>query len=160
MKIENTIIRAYEAADVESLSRIWFAASSEAHAFIGEDRLRAQQSLIETVYLPRAETWVAMQGGEQAGFISLMENFIGGLFVSPRHQGYGIGRQLIAHALSLKGELQLEVYTANERAYAFYRALGFEEVSRRPDDDQGLPFENAQMLLKALMGAPAKASSD
>jgi ribosomal protein S18 acetylase RimI-like enzyme len=94
------------------------------------------------------------RGGEQAGFISLMEDFIGGLFVSPRHQGYGIGRLLVAHALALKGQLQLEVYTANDRACAFYRALGFEEVSRRPCDDQGLPFENAQMLLK-----PAAASS-
>ena len=150
MKTENTVIRAYEAADVEGLSRIWLAASSEVHAFIGEDRLREQQTLVETVYLPRAETWVAMRDGEQAGFISLMEDFIGGLFVSPRHQGYGIGRLLIAHALALKGQLQLEVYTANDRAYAFYRALGFEEVSRRHSDDQGLPFENAQMLLKPV----------
>lgn len=78
MKTENTTIRAYEAADVEGLSRIWLAASSEVHAFIGEDRLREQQTLVETVYLPRAETWVAMRDGEQAGFISLMEDFIGG----------------------------------------------------------------------------------
>jgi ribosomal protein S18 acetylase RimI-like enzyme len=156
MKTESTIIRAYEAADIEGLSRIWLAASSEVHAFIGEDRLREQQTLVETIYLPRAETWVAMRNGEQAGFISLMEDFIGGLFVSPRHQGYGIGRQLIAHALALKGQLQLEVYTANDRAYAFYRTLGFEEVSRRPSDDQGLPFENAQMRLKTAMASPKK----
>lgn len=149
------LIRAYQAADVEALSEIWLAASREAHAFIGEERLLEQQALIETVYLPQAETWVATRDGEPAGFISLMDDFIGGLFVSPSHQGHGIGRRLIAHAMQLREQLHLEVYTANAQACAFYRALGFEEVARRPSDDQGLPFENAQMRLK-----PAAAPQD
>lgn len=148
MKDTDIAIRAYEAADLEKLSAIWFEASMIAHAFLGEPRLREQRVLIETVYLPSAETWVALRAGEPAGFVSLMGDFIGGLFVSPGHQGGGIGRQLIRHAATLKGQLHLEVYTANVPAYAFYRAFGFEEVSRRPSDDQGLPYENAQLLLK------------
>ncbi len=148
MKDLDIAIRAYEAADLEKLSAIWFEASLTAHAFIGEASLREQRALIETVYLPRAETWVAVRGGEPAGFISLIEDFIGGLFVCPRRQGGGIGRRLVRHAVQLKGSLRLEVYTANTQALAFYRSLGFEELSRRPSDDQGLPFENAQLLLK------------
>lgn len=147
MKNKDVIIRAYRAADIEDLSAIWFEASKAAHAFVGEARLREQRVLIETVYLPKAETWVATRDGAPAGFISLLDNFIGGLFVSPRHQGVGIGRLLISHALQLKGQLHLEVYTANAQAYSFYENLGFEELSRRPSDDEGLPFENAQMLL-------------
>ncbi|MEK1866863.1 MAG: GNAT family N-acetyltransferase [Ensifer adhaerens] len=142
------MIRAYRAADLEELSAIWFEASITAHAFVGEARLREQRLLIETVYLPNAETWVAIRDGEPAGFVSLLDDFIGGLFVSPRHQGAGIGRLLVSHALQLKGQLRLEVYTANSQAYAFYENLGFEEQSRRSEDDEGLPFENAQMLLK------------
>ncbi|HEV7308949.1 GNAT family N-acetyltransferase [Ensifer sp.] len=148
MKNMDVIIRAYEAADMEDLSAIWFEASTTAHAFVGEARLREQRVLIETVYLPKAETWVATRNGAPAGFVSLLDDFIGGLFVSPRHQGAGIGRLLVAHALQLKGQLRLEVYTANAQAHAFYANLGFEELSRRPNDDEGLPFENAQMLLK------------
>jgi len=148
MKDMDIAIRAYQVADLEKLSAIWFEASRQAHAFIGEASLREQRVLIETVYLPRAETLVAVRGAEPAGFISLIDDFIGGLFVSPRHQGGGIGRRLVRHAAQLKGSLRLEVYTANTQALAFYRSLGFEELSRRPSDDQGLPFENAQMLLK------------
>ncbi|KSV70856.1 hypothetical protein N185_24675 [Sinorhizobium sp. GW3] len=144
----DVMIRAYRAADLEELSAIWFEASITAHAFVGEARLREQRLLIETVYLPNAETWVAIRDGEPAGFVSLLDDFIGGLFVSPRHQGAGIGRLLVSHALQLKGQLRLEVYTANSQAYAFYENLGFEEQSRRSEDDEGLPFENAQMLLK------------
>ncbi|ANK73669.1 MULTISPECIES: GNAT family N-acetyltransferase [Ensifer] len=148
MKKMDLMIRAYRAADLEELSAIWFEASITAHAFVGEARLREQRLLIETVYLPNAETWVAIRDGEPAGFVSLLDDFIGGLFVSPRHQGAGIGRLLVSHALQLKGQLRLEVYTANSQAYAFYENLGFEEQSRRSEDDEGLPFENAQMLLK------------
>lgn len=148
MKNMDVMIRAYRAADMEELSAIWFEASITAHAFVGEARLREQRVLIETVYLPNAETWVATRGGEPAGFVSLLDDFIGGLFVSPRHQGAGIGRMLVSHALQLKGQLRLEVYTANAQAYAFYENLGFEEQSRRSEDDEGLPFENAQMLLR------------
>lgn len=148
MKKMDVMIRAYRDADLEELSAIWFEASITAHAFVGEARLREQRLLIETVYLPNAETWVAIRGGEPAGFVSLLDDFIGGLFVSPRHQGAGIGRLLVSHALQLKGQLRLEVYTANSQAYAFYENLGFEEQSRRSEDDEGLPFENAQMLLK------------
>ena len=148
MKKMDLMIRAYRAADLEELSAIWFEASITAHAFVGEARLREQRLLIETVYLPNAETWVAIRDGEPAGFVSLLDDFIGGLFVSPRQQGAGIGRLLVSHALQLKGQLRLEVYTANSQAYAFYENLGFEEQSRRSEDDEGLPFENAQMLLK------------
>ncbi|MBW0369946.1 GNAT family N-acetyltransferase [Ensifer adhaerens] len=148
MKKMDVMIRAYRASDLEELSAIWFEASITAHAFVGEARLREQRLLIETVYLPNAETWVAIRDGEPAGFVSLLDDFIGGLFVSPRHQGVGIGRLLVSHALQMKGQLRLEVYTANSQAYAFYENLGFEEQSRRSEDDEGLPFENAQMLLK------------
>lgn len=134
-------------ADTRTLSRIWLEASRLAHPFIGETRLSSQQSLIETQYLPHAETWVACINGEPAGFISLIDTFIGGLFVAPDQQGMGIGRRLIDHALNLKGELSLEVYTANAQAMRFYSALGFREVSRRPLDDEGYPFENAKLHL-------------
>ncbi|KUL93973.1 acetyltransferase [Bosea sp. WAO] len=150
MKNVETTIRAYETStDLEALSAIWFEASLLAHPFIGEERLREQRVLIETRYLPEAETWVACRAGEPVGFVSLLEHFIGGLFVASGQQGNGIGRTLVAHALKLKGELMLEVYTDNKQAYAFYEALGFKELSRRAQDDEGLPFENAQMRLGA-----------
>ncbi|NUS69444.1 MAG: GNAT family N-acetyltransferase, partial [Ensifer adhaerens] len=135
MKNMDVMIRAYRPADLEELSAIWFEASITAHAFVGEARLREQRLLIETVYLPKAETWVAIRGGEPAGFVSLLDDFIGGLFVSPRHQGAGIGRLLVSHALQLKGQLRLEVYTANTQANAYYENLGFEDQTRRSEDD-------------------------
>jgi putative acetyltransferase len=147
MTIENVMIRPFMATDTFELSKIWLEASLRAHPFIGERRLFEQQGLIEEHYLPSAETWVASVDEQPAGFISLLETFVGGLFVSPHRQGLGIGRQLIGHALDLKGELLLEVYTQNRQAMGFYTTLGFQELSRRPIDDEGYPFENARLRL-------------
>ena len=144
------VIRRYDArTDLTNLSTIWFDASLIAHPFMGRGRLTEQRRLIEDVYLPSAETWVVCIGGEPAGFISLLGTVVGGLFVAPDRQGHGIGRALIDHALSLTGELTLEVYTANTRAMRFYEDLGFQERARRDVDDLGLPFPNVTMSLTA-----------
>ncbi|RIV82556.1 GNAT family N-acetyltransferase [Aurantiacibacter xanthus] len=141
-------IRPFDAAeDLAKLSAIWFAASLKAHSFIGEARLIEQRRLIEEEYLPKAVTFVACLDGQPVGFISLLGSFVGGIFVAPDRQGAGIGRKLIAHALDQTGELTLEVYIANTQAMAFYRKLGFRELSRRDIDDSGLPFPNATLRL-------------
>lgn len=140
-------IRAYAAADKKMLSSLWYQASLEAHGFLGEARLQEQRKLVEDIYLEKAETWVACLDGRPVGFIGLLDSFVGGLFVAPSAQGHGIGRRLIAYALALKGQLMLEVYADNARACAFYRQLGFREISRRPKDDDDLPFENILMRL-------------
>ncbi|MCX2695412.1 MULTISPECIES: GNAT family N-acetyltransferase [Ochrobactrum] len=142
-------IRAYEATDKPSLSSIWYRASMEAHAFLGQDLLRKQRKLIEDVYLEKSETFVAVLERRPVGFIGLLDSFIGGLFVDPHDQGHGIGRRLINHALAEKGKLSLEVYADNRSACAFYQKLGFREISRRAQDDNGLPFANILMEIKA-----------
>lgn len=149
MENQNVVIRPLDATtDIEKLSGIWFEASLKAHPFIGERRLLEQRHLIEEEYLPKAETWVACQSSEAIGFISLLGSFIGAIFIAPKLQGSGTGRKLIAHALALKGELTLEVYTANIQALRFYTSLGFKELARRDWDDCGYPYQNATLHLK------------
>ncbi|MGO3741367.1 GNAT family N-acetyltransferase [Kerstersia sp.] len=153
-------IRAYEAADLPCLSAIWFEASRRVHGFLGEARLAAQRQLIEDSYLPKAETWVACQAGQAVGFIGLLDNFIGGLFVDPAAQGGGVGQALMAHALRLKGPLELEVYAANTQALRFYQRLGCAETGRQAEDSEGLPFAVVQLrYAPVLAGAPARAAA-
>lgn len=151
MTLIRPTIRAFAPDDIPPVSCIWHAASLGAHGFLGRARLDEQRHLIETVYLPAADTWVAEIGVAEAsdqplGFISLLDDFVGGLFVDPAVQGQGVGRALLDHALALKRRLALDVYTANAGAMAFYRAQGFREVSRQPVDGQGLPFEQARLV--------------
>ncbi len=62
MNIKSIDIRPFDAAaDTQILSRIWLDASLLAHPFIGTQRLREQQRLIEDTYLPLSETFIATQ---------------------------------------------------------------------------------------------------
>lgn len=132
----NITIRAYEAADTEDLLAIWFAASIEAHGFIGKTQLREQRVAIEQTYLPNAETWVACEMQKPLGFISLIDAFVGGLFVSPDHQGRGIGRMLIQHAAagkavcSWKSTLRMRAPTASTLHSASRSCLGGQRTTR------------------------------
>ena len=144
-------IRAHDpASDPTCLSALWYAASLQAHAFLGQDKLLEHKRLIETRYLPMAETWVAeAPDGAPLGFISLLDGYVGGLFVAPAAQGRGIGRALLDQARARCGALDLEVYVENPRALRLYLAYGFREISRRAVDDEGLPHANIHLRLGA-----------
>ncbi|AUQ54775.1 GNAT family N-acetyltransferase [Phaeobacter sp. HS012] len=140
-------IRPYDTEDNAVLTDIWYSASRVAHHFLGEGKLQEQRSLISKLYLPQAETWVACIDGAPVGFMGLMNNFVGGIFVSPEAQGKGVGQALIAYGLELKGGLNLDVYALNTRTCEFYKRLGFVETDRRSTDKEGLPFEEISMYL-------------
>lgn len=137
------VLRPYAAADREAVLAVWEAASRVGHPFLSDADIAGQRSLVAEVYLPRAETLVAEeeQGGGIVGFIGLLDALVGGLFVSPDRHGTGIGRRLIEHAAALKGALTVEVYAANVGAPEFYRAVGFVEIGRKPQDDEGRPLD-------------------
>lgn len=134
-------IRLYRPEDRSRLLAIWRAAAEIGHPFFTSRQLDEQQQLVGDVYLPKAETWVALSGAGPAGFIGLLDDFIGGLFVAPENHGTGVGRRLVACALERRGTLELDVYALNEGALGFYRRLGFTEISRGLRADDGLSLE-------------------
>jgi ribosomal protein S18 acetylase RimI-like enzyme len=142
---EHLCIRAYGPDDNQRLLAIWHAASAKGHPFFTADQLREQARLVGEIYLPKAENWVADLADEPVGFIGLLDTFVGGLFVDPACHGAGAGRRLVEHALSLKGELSLEVFALNASAIGFYRHIGFVETGRRISDEHGMPLELVAM---------------
>jgi len=89
---------------------------------------------IPKVYLPVADTWVAAADGRITGFISLLGNEVGALFVDPDCHRGGIGRALIDKARSLHGDLEVEVFEQNALGRAFYESVGFRLVERKIHD--------------------------
>ncbi len=72
------------------------------------------------------------------GFIALLDNEVGGLFVTRAQQGQGIGRALMDHASASRDHLELEVFEANDIGRAFYDAYGFAVIGERLDEETGL----------------------
>ncbi|MEO3388863.1 GNAT family N-acetyltransferase [Mesorhizobium sp. CAU 1741] len=90
MQSSKTVIRPIVACDKPSAAAVWLRASSIAHPFFKAAQLAEQQQLVRDVYLEKAETWVAVVAGEVVGFIGILVNWIGGLFVAPECQGQGV----------------------------------------------------------------------
>ena len=90
------------------------------------------------------ESWpeftVAEIDGDIAGLIHWRGDFIEAVHVRANRQGQGVGRTLLSHAeqaIAAAGfpQARLETDTFNERAQGLYKAVGYVEKGRYPDDE-------------------------
>jgi putative acetyltransferase len=133
-----TVIRPYTEADLGSLLDVWYEASLIGHPFLSGEFLTAERQEIADVWLPAAETIVYEDNGQVIGFLSLVDNEVGAIFVHPEHQGRGIGRALMDRARTTRPYLELDVFEANAIGRRFYEAYGFTLVRRHVHDATGL----------------------
>lgn len=131
------MIRKYEPRDLEDLLNAWAAASAVAHPFLTREFLEQERQNIPNLYLPNAETWVWEGDGRVIGFIALIGNEVGAIFVDPEFHGTGIGRALMDQARSLRDELEVEVFKANSIGRAFYAKYGFELIEEKTHEPTG-----------------------
>lgn len=131
------VIRKYRPDDCEGLLTVWARASAVAHPFLSEEFLEQERFNIPNVYLPVTETWVSEADGRVVGFISLLGDEVGALFVDPAFHRSGIGRALLERARSLRGDLEVEVFERNGLGRAFYAKVGFEAMHGKIHDQTG-----------------------
>lgn len=131
------MIREYRESDLSELLDAWHAASLVAHPFLDEDFLASERRNIPELYLPNAETWVYEHAGQVVGFIAMIGNEVGAIFVQPRLHGQGIGRALMDHARERRNGLEVQVFTENKIGRRFYSLYGFEEISESLHEASG-----------------------
>lgn len=131
------MIRQYIDTDLDDLLSAWGAASEIAHPFLTPEFVATERNNIPNLYLPNAETWVYDDGERVVGFIALIGDEVGAIFVHPDHQRTGIGQQLMDKAWSLRETLEVEVFVANAIGRAFYAKYGFEPVERKIHEPTG-----------------------
>lgn len=119
-------IRKYIDEDLAGVLSSWENASKIAHPFLTESFLDKERHNIPNLYLPNADTWVAEIDGITIGFIALIGNEVGAIFVEPEFHGSGVGLALMNKAKSIHGDLEVEVFEANEIGRTFYLNYGFE----------------------------------
>ena len=131
------MIRPYSTDDLDDVLDAWYLASLEAHPFLDKDFFEMERTLISGQFLPASESWVFEIHGRVVGSISLLDNEVGGIFVTPAHQNQGIGRALMDHVAATRPCLELEVFEANAIGRRFYDAYGFRAVSEGSDEATG-----------------------
>ena len=133
-------IRQYNTSDLEAVLSSWEAATRLAHPFMTEDFLAQQRKDIAEIYMPNTDTWVAELDGKVVGFVALMGNETGAMFLQPNYHGKGIGKALMDKANELYSSLELEVFKANTIGRKFYARYGFELLEEKHHEPTGQPL--------------------
>lgn len=123
-------IRPYEDRDLEDLMEAWEKASRAAHSFMDEAFFDKERHNIPNIYLPNAETWVVAVDRKVCGFIAMIGNTIGGLFVGPSFHGKGLGYSLVKEIEKIHGDLLVDVFEDNTLGRQFYSRYGFKLIKR------------------------------
>ena len=131
------MIRKSNVDDIEEILAIWLEASIKAHDFIDPEFWRTQVDNMRDIYVPASETYVYVNNAIIFGFYSLADEMLAAIFVSPAHQGQGIGKALLSHAKTQRRQLRLSVYKENVASYGFYLSQGFVLVSEQTDEHTG-----------------------
>lgn len=133
------MIRPYASDDLGDLLDVWYQASLIAHSFLPDEFFESERREIAERWLPMSETIVYEADGRVVGFLSLIGDEVGAIFVDPERQGSGIGRALMDHARGSRTSLTLNVFEANHIGRRFYDAYGFDVVGRQLNEATGYP---------------------
>jgi len=118
-------IRQYQNQDLNAVLSSWENAARLAHPFMTDEFIAQARIETEEVYIPNTDIWVAELDGEVKGFIALMGNEVGALFLQPECHGKGAGKALMDKAQKLHGDLEVEVFKENSIGGKFYDSYGF-----------------------------------
>ena len=121
------MIRKHTPEDLEIILQIWRSANDLAHHFLKDDFVKQVADAMRNIYIPGSDTWVFVKDDVVVGFISMINNEIGGLFVDPLHHSGGIGSHLVNHVRSMHNTLEVEVFEKNSIGRAFYQKQEFRQ---------------------------------
>lgn len=138
------MIRKFKQSDIDEVISIWLEASIKAHDFVNRDFWKSKVKDMREIYIPSAETFVYGDERIIQGFVSLYNDTIAAIFVSPDSQGKGIGKLLIQKAKDVRVNLNLTVYKENQKSVLFYEKHGFTIEKEQIDKHTGHP----ELLMK------------
>lgn len=131
------IIRQYVAADLNAVLDSWEVATRLAHPFMIDEFIAQERINVAEIYMPNTDSWVVEVGTKVQGFIALMGNEVGALFLQPECHGKGMGKALMDKAQYLHGELEVEVFEENTIGRAFYAKYGFTLIEEKMHQPTG-----------------------
>jgi putative acetyltransferase len=130
-------IRQYKETDLEAVLSSWEIATRLAHPFMTDDFIAQERIKVAEIYMPNTDTWVVEIDGNVEGFIALMGNEVGAIFLQPKFHGKGVGKALMDKAQALHGNLEVEVFRENAIGRKFYSHYGFELLEKKLHEPTG-----------------------
>lgn len=131
------MIREFETEDKEQALDAWEKAAREAYTFFDESFFKKERKTLSDANFDVTEKWAYEADGKVVGFVAMIENEVGGIFVDPAYQGRGIGRALMDKVRETREFLELSVFEKNKIGRRFYDRYGFKHVGDVMNEEFG-----------------------
>ena len=131
------MIRKHIESDLEQIMKIWNEASTLAHPFLHSAFVEKVKTDMRNMYIPDSETWVYENDLGVIGFISMIDDEIGGLFVLPQNHSSGIGTKLVNYVSQFHEKLEVDVFEKNKIGRSFYNKYGFKIIKEYMHEESG-----------------------
>lgn len=133
---------------IGQLQALWEASVRATHHFLTEEAIQDIAQEIPQALQNVPHLTVALDDQNQpVGFLGIAGHSLEMLFLSPKHQGKGLGTQLFRHGMAQHYIAQITVNEQNERALAFYLKRSYKVHHRTPTDDHGRPYPILHLTL-------------
>lgn len=126
------MISNFKIENLHEIMNIWLRSNKQAHHFIPESYWVGMVPVVKEM-LPLANIYVYYHDDKIVGFIGLDGNHIEGVFIDPKYQSHGFGKQLLDYAKEISSTLTLNVYDKNMRAKSFYLRENFKIIEESID---------------------------
>ncbi|KAF1305610.1 GNAT family N-acetyltransferase [Enterococcus saccharolyticus] len=133
---------------IQNLLDVWESSVKKTHLFLSDEEIKQIKN-----YVPQALEQIAhlivLKNSDNLpiAFMGIEENTLEMLFVSDKHRGQGLGKQLLQLGIEQYGVNQLTVNEQNPDARGFYEYLNFYVYKRTEVDEDGLPYPLLYMKL-------------
>lgn len=134
-------IRTASERDFDSLTELWERSARSSHGFMAADEFAEQRPRVRDLLLPSMDVWLAEIDDTPVGFVGARDGVVELLYVSPDHQGRGVGATLLSYVDDGAGPHSVEVFADNVVGVGFYRSRGFVEDRRYAVRIHGASFE-------------------
>jgi len=142
--------------DYTELLGVWEASVRATHDFLKEEDIALLKPLILGQYFDAVELrCVRDKDGKIVGFSGTAKGKLEMLFVLPKNRRQGIGSLLCNHAIHNLRVTEVDVNEQNQKAFVFYKHIGFRTIGRSPVDGQGKPFPLLHMKLGEILSEAA-----
>jgi len=146
-KIEDATV-----SDHSQLTDLWEASVRATHHFLSNEDILFYKSMITEENFNHVDLYKICVNekskNEIVAFMGIAEKKLEMLFIHPDYIGKGLGTFLLQYAIGKLNVDRVDVNEQNDRAYIFYKRMGFEKISRDPIDGSGKPFPILHLKLK------------
>lgn len=125
--------------------QLWEDSVLSTHHFLQDDDVQFYKAELTKALNQTQVFCLQKKDGELLGFMGVNQIHLEMLFIHPRHMRKGIGRALLQTAREQFGISRVSVNEQNHAALSFYKACGFEIISRSELDDFGKPYPIVQL---------------